>query len=77
LISQNQNKITLSHNTAKCGGGYLASLTEALKAGMTLIVSHWSGATGSDMGWLDMPPCSASEGCDKSGTAMFYDIYLK
>ena len=37
-----------------------AQLRRSVDAGMTLVVSHWGGATEHAMGWLD-EPCSAQE----------------
>jgi len=77
VLSQGDRQVNIVHDSGRCGGGYLETMTEAFQAGMVLIVSHWSGNSGSDMGWLDIPPCSASEACDKQGTAAFYDISVK
>jgi len=76
VLSQDNRKAEITHDTGRCGAGYLESMTEAFKAGMVLVVSHWSGNTGSDMGWLDIPPCGAADACDKQGTAAFSDIYV-
>jgi len=77
VLSQGNRQVNIVHDSGKCGGGYLETLTEAFQAGMVLIVSHWSGNSGSDMGWLDIPPCTALEACDKQGTAAFYNIWVK
>jgi len=76
-ISQDNKKVTITHGDGNCGGGYLESMTQAFKEGMVIAVSYWSGATGGDMGWLDIPPCNANQACDKSGTATFSNLWIQ
>jgi len=74
-ISQNGRQFAIVHDES-CGSGYLASLTDAFSQGLVLTTSYWSGATGSTMSWLDVPPCNSNENCDTSGTAIYSDIMV-
>jgi len=76
-FSQDNGQFTITHDDERCGGGYLSSMTSAFKQGMVLVTSYWSGATGGDMGWLDIPPCNANENCDTHGVVSFTNLALK
>jgi len=76
-FSQDNRQLIITHDDGTCGGGYLASLTSAFNQGMVLATSFWSGATGGDMEWLDVPPCNINENCDTSGIVTFSDLALK
>jgi hypothetical protein len=76
-LSQQTRKFTVTHNQSLCGAGYLAALTDAFKQGWVLTASHWSGANGGTMSWLDVPPCDINENCDPNGTAVFKDLVIR
>jgi hypothetical protein len=76
-FSQGNSHFTVTHDQSLCGAGYLASLTDAFNQGLVLTASHWSGANGGTMSWLDVPPCDINEACDPNGTAGFWDIVVK
>ena len=75
-VSQNIHCVIVTHDNASCGKGYLESMTGAFANGLVLTTSHWSGDAGSDMSWLDVPPCNPDEGCNRGGTAYFSDLAL-
>ena len=68
--------VTVVHDAATCGGAeYLSSLTDALSAGMTLVLTSWGGS-GATMSWLDVPPCDASQACSQSDVFTLANITL-
>jgi len=75
-LSQDAKSFTMIHDANRCGSGYLPQLTDALRNGMVVIMSHWSGANGGAMSWLDVPPCDVNTPCDTSGTAIFRDVQV-
>jgi len=75
LLQQGSNSVSITHNDGSCGGGYLASMTSAMKQ-MVLIVAYWSGASGSDMSCLDVPPCDINTACARGGNVKFSYLQL-
>jgi len=73
-LKQGTNSVSITLDGG-CGSGYLASMTEAFRAGMVPVFSFW-GDSGSTMQWLDVPPCSLSESCSSSGNAKFSNLRL-
>jgi len=73
VLSQNGKTFKFMHDTARCGGGYLESLTPVFKQGWVVAISYW-GELGSGMSWLDVPPCNANENCNTATTVTFSDI---
>jgi cellulase len=66
----------MTHTDASCSSpGYLDALSSALADGMVPILSLWGGAA-SDMAWLDIPPCTASQDCDPSSVMTVSAISL-
>jgi len=53
-LRQGGRSVVLDH--ANCQASYLAQLSNAMSAGMSLIMSYWGDAA-STMSWMDMPPC--------------------
>jgi len=76
VISQGTASVTMTHDSSVCGGSYLPNLTDALNNGMTISASHWSGATGATMFWLDVPPCDIQEPCSQNGVVKFSDLVV-
>lgn len=75
IISQaGGGSFTMTHDDS-CGGGYLASMTNAFREGMVVVMSYW-GTTGSGMSWLDIPPCSANDNCNTNTQVTFSDIMV-
>jgi len=74
VLSQDNKKVTLVHNSAKCGANYLQSMTEAFKKGLVLTVSYWGD---SGMSWLDSPPCPSNAVCNTGGTPTFSGITIQ
>jgi len=72
-LTQNGKRYSFSHDDARCGGGYLGSLTDAFNQGMVVAISYW-GSTGSTMSWLDVPPCDVGENCNTATTVTFSNI---
>jgi len=73
VISQNGKTFDFSHNDARCGNGYLASMTNAFKGGMLPTFSYW-GSTAATMSWLDIPPCTNNDNCNTGTTVTFSNI---
>lgn len=73
IVSQNGKEVRVTHDDANCGGGYLAAMTDAFRQGMVIAFSLW-GDSGSEMSWLDVPPCSTNQSCDKKATVTFSNI---
>eukprot|EP00456_Euglypha_rotunda_P058223 TRINITY_DN4833_c0_g1_i11.p1 TRINITY_DN4833_c0_g1~~TRINITY_DN4833_c0_g1_i11.p1 ORF type:complete len:308 (+),score=12.98 TRINITY_DN4833_c0_g1_i11:95-1018(+) len=71
-LSQNGHTFQMIHDDSKCGSGYLESMTDAFKSGMTLYYSYW-GSDANTMSWLDIPPCDYSTSCT-GGSATISDI---
>eukprot|EP00051_Salpingoeca_urceolata_P001217 m.39400 g.39400 ORF g.39400 m.39400 type:complete len:364 (-) comp11268_c0_seq1:127-1218(-) len=69
-VSQGSASFQIDH--ASCGS-YLGKLTDAFKAGMTVAISSWGGQ-GSQVSWLDVPPCPTSTNCAGTGTLTFSNI---
>jgi len=69
-------QFVLSHTDANCGAGYLEAMTAPLAAGMVPAISVW-GDSGSEMDWLDVPPCDIATSCnDGSASASFSDFAI-
>eukprot|EP00727_Mastigamoeba_balamuthi_P010503 m51a1_g6075 hypothetical protein (1598) ;mRNA; f:293404-300521 len=66
-LSQGANVVTADYSN--CGTQYLHAMTDPLKAGMAVILSHWGDDT---MEWLDNKRCSTP--CDKSGHIIIRDF---
>ena len=79
LVTQGVASFRLLHTPDSCGSHWSDTLTPALMGGMVPTFSLWGGTTsGSDMTWLDVPPCSASTGCGGDGTfALFSNLAVK
>jgi len=75
VVSQEGKQFSFTHNDGHCGGGYLASMTDAFKQGMVGTFSYW-GSTGSIMSWLDVPPCDINEACNQANTVTFSDFRI-
>jgi hypothetical protein len=73
-FSQSGKLFQFTHSSSDCGSGYLSALTGPL-GGMTIVLSYW-GDAGSDMSWLDVPPCSASVNCNTNSYVSFSDIKI-
>ena len=71
IISQGVSSFMLRHTDANCGAGYLEGMTSPLAAGMVPAVSVW-GDGGSEMSWLDVPPCSANTACDAASAVGYF-----
>ena len=75
---QGGRSFVLSHVDATCGAGYLERVSAGLMQGMVPTLSVWGDkASGSDMTWLDSPPCDASQGCNGAVSALFTDISVR
>ena len=62
VLTQEGRKITYSRTDNHCGGDYVTKSLEPLNNGMVLVMSYWGNAgSGSDMAWLDEPPCDNRE----------------
>jgi len=66
VISQGSKSITLTHNTAVCGSGYLQGLVSAFQTGVVPVWSVWSGS----MSWLDGSSTCGSVPCSSSGSSL-------
>ena len=77
LVRQGAASFSLDHTPAGCGSKWnTATMTAALAAGMVPTFSLWGGTTsGSDMAWLDSPPCAASQGCGGDGTIALFSNF--
>jgi Glycosyl hydrolase family 7 len=75
LLSQGSNSLALPHTDKNCGAAYLESMSEAMVS-MVPIWSLWSGESGADMSWLDVPPCDVSVACDRSCYATYSNIAI-
>jgi len=73
-LSQSGRNFQMTHDDSKCGGGYLETLTDAFKSGMTLYYSYW-GSDANTMSWLDIPPCDSSTSCT-GGSATISNVVL-
>ena len=66
VLTQGEATFTLLNNGSGCKGGsepaYLAGMTATLKHGMVAVFSFW-GDQGSQMQWLDVPPCDVNTSC--------------
>jgi len=54
VLSQGGRQVVLDHSN--CNKPYLASLSESVRQGMSLILSYW-GKSAATMAWMDSPPC--------------------
>lgn len=71
--AQGGRAVLLSHTDASCGAGYLERVSAGLGAGMVPTLSLWGDeGSGGDMGWLDSPPCPASQGCAGGALSVTY-----
>jgi len=77
VLTQGSKSFTMVHDAGVCGGSYLPNLTEAVNAGMTISISHWSGTSGATMEWLDVPPCDVNESCSQNGIAKYSDLVVQ
>ena len=78
LVRQGGASFTLAHTPAGCGAAHwsTSAMTAALAGGMVPTFSLWgSTASGSDMTWLDAPPCPASQGCSGAGTVAVFSNF--
>jgi hypothetical protein len=73
-LSQDGRSFKMTHSDSNCGGGYLESMTDAFKSGMTLYYSYW-GSDANTMSWLDIPPCDYSTSCN-GGPATISNVVL-
>jgi len=73
-LSQDGRSFKLTHGASNCGSGYLESMTDAFKSGMTLYYSYW-GSDPNTMSWLDIPPCDYSTSCN-GGQATISNVVL-
>jgi hypothetical protein len=71
-LQQGDHKVVLDHSS--CQSGYMAQMSDALAAGMSLRITYWGGSA-EDMAWMDEPPCGpqACEGAH-AGDAIIRDI---
>jgi len=72
VLQQDPRRVVFEHS--ECGATYLASLSDAVRAGMSLRITYW-GDEAKTMAWLDAPPC-AGETCSgtNAGDAVISDI---
>jgi hypothetical protein len=64
LVRQGSESFRLEHTPSGCGSHWADTLTAPLAAGMVPTFSLWGDkASGQDMSWLDVPPCSVAQGC--------------
>ena len=76
LVRQGGASFLLSHTPAGCGTHWSDTLTAPLAAGMVPVFSLWGdSSSGSDMTWLDVPPCSASTGCGGDATVALFSNF--
>jgi hypothetical protein len=66
VLTQGDSRFALINNGSGCKNGkeptYLAGMTETLRHGMVAVFSFW-GDQGSEMQWLDVPPCDVNTNC--------------
>ena len=75
-VEQGQASFLLSHTPAGCGTHWSDTLTAPLAAGMVPVFSLWGDTkSGSDMTWLDVPPCSAATGCGGAGSVALFSNF--
>jgi len=74
VISQNSNYYKVVHDSS-CGASYLPSMTDSFNQGMVVVFSYW-GDAGSEMSWLDVPPCDASQSCNDNTFVTFSNIQI-
>ena len=76
LVQQGAASFHLIHTPDNCGSHWRDTLNAPLAAGMVPVFSLWGDtSSGSDMTWLDVPPCSAATGCGGDSTqALFYNF---
>jgi len=63
VLLQAGSEVTLAHTD--CTSDYLAQLSGAMEAGMSLRITYW-GDRAETMSWLDAPPCG-QEACTGTG----------
>jgi hypothetical protein len=75
VLSQGMNSLALPHTDKNCGADYLETMSDAMQA-MVPIWSVWSGSTGADMSWLDVPPCDVNVACNRNCYAAYSNIAI-
>lgn len=65
-LRQGEHQVVLDHSS--CDAEYLASLSDALAAGMSLRITYW-GDEAETMAWMDSPPCGRQSCGDSAGKA--------
>ncbi len=78
-VTQGSASFVMDHSSASCSKGgsasYFSNMTSPLAAGLVPVMSVWGdSSSGSDMSWLDVPPCSAAVGCSQGVKAVFSAI---
>jgi hypothetical protein len=76
LVKQGAASFRLVHTPSNCGTHWRDTLNAPLAAGMVPVFSLWGDTrSGSDMTWLDTPPCSAATGCAGDSTAAIFSNF--
>jgi len=76
LVSQGGASFHLLHTPGGCGAHWTDALTPGLAGGMVPTLSLWGDtASGSDMTWLDSPPCAAAQGCSGRGAVAHFSNF--
>lgn len=71
VMSQGDKEYTMVHDK----DSYVKKLTKPVMDGMAIVMSYW-GVTGSQMSWLDVPPCDISTNCKTDTTVAFSNIVV-
>jgi len=74
-LRQNGRQEVMEHRN--CNKAYLAKLSDAMAAGMSLRITYWGGEA-QTMAWMDVPPCGglACQGSN-AGDAVISNIHIK
>lgn len=73
LVQQGAASFHLVHTAGSCGSAWTDALSAGIVGGMVPTFSLWGGtASGSDMTWLDVPPCDPARGCGGDGVVALF-----
>ena len=76
LVKQGAASFALPHTPGSCGEHWTDALSAGIAGGMVPTFSLWGNSdSGSDMTWLDSPPCGASQGCGGSSAVATFSNF--